>query len=153
MFRLSMVVPAACLALFLTACSTPPAPPQAPVEDVYLKYAQCMRDNGVQLPDPQAGDPSAMYEGVDTASAAFETADRTCGAILANVVQERQKQDPEQLKVQQEELLALAKCLREQGIQVPDPVPGQAGGAFGPSLDRTDPATAKALKTCATAGK
>ncbi|UJW32923.1 hypothetical protein L3Q67_03790 [Saccharothrix sp. AJ9571] len=152
MFRSSMVV---CLALALSACAgeAPEQPPQQQQSSVYLQYAQCMRDNGVQVPDPRADDPSAMYEGVDTASAAFESADRTCGAILADVVQERQKQDPEQLKHQQEELLALAKCLREQGIQVPDPVPGQPGGAFGPGLDRTDPATAEALKTCATAGK
>jgi len=121
---------------------------QDKTQDAMLEYAQCMRNNGVQAPDPQPSDPGSLYDGVDTTSAAFTAADKSCAHLIAGIVQDRQKQDPEQAKENQEELLALAKCLRAHGIDVSDPVPGQTDGPFGKSLDRTDPAAAKALKAC-----
>ncbi|MFE9765992.1 hypothetical protein ACFYPC_15945 [Streptomyces sp. NPDC005808] len=121
---------------------------QDDTQEAMLEYAQCMRQNGVQVPDPQAGDPGSLYDGVDTAAAAFKAADKDCAHLIAGIVQDREKQDPEQAQENQEELLALAKCLRAHGIDVSDPVPGQADGPFGKSLDRTDPAAATALKAC-----
>lgn len=121
---------------------------QDKTQEAMLEYAQCMRKNGVQVPDPQPDDPGSLYDGVDTASAAFKAADKSCAHLIAGIVQDREKQDPEQAEENQEELLALAKCLRAHGIDVSDPVPGQSDGPFGKSLDRTDPAVAKALKAC-----
>jgi hypothetical protein len=121
---------------------------QEKTQDVMLAYAQCMRKNGVQVPDPRADDPGSLYDGVDTGSAAFKAADKSCAHLIAGIVQDREKQDPEQAQQTQEELLALAKCLRAHGIDVSDPVPGQTAGPFGKSLDRTDPAVSKALKAC-----
>jgi len=121
---------------------------QDKTQEAMLEYAQCMRKNGVQVPDPQPSDPGSLYDGVDTTSAAFKSADKSCAHLIAGVVQDREKQDPEQAQENQEELLTLAKCLRAHGIDVSDPVPGQTDGPFGKSLDRTDPAVAKALKAC-----
>jgi hypothetical protein len=121
---------------------------QDKTQEAMLEYAQCMRKNGVQVPDPQPSDPGSLYDGIDTESAAFKAADKSCAHLIAGIVQDREKQDPEQAQENQEKLLALAKCLRAHGIDVSDPVPGQSDGPFGKSLDRTDPAAAKALKAC-----
>lgn len=144
-------VPAVLLLFLLSACGggaeTSQNPPSQ-TDDAMLKYAQCMRQNGIQVPDPKPDSPGSLYEGVDTAAAAFQTVDKACAHHLAGVIQDRQKQDPTQQQQTNDELLALAKCLREHGITVPDPVPGQPGGPFGKSLDRTDPAAAAAIKAC-----
>ncbi|MCL9760229.1 hypothetical protein [Frankia sp. AiPa1] len=124
------------------------APSAGPTGDPLLAYAQCMRDNGVQVPDPKPSQPGSLYAGVDTSSVAFKTADKACAGLLSSVVQDREKQDPDQVDQKNAELLALAGCLRSHGINVPDPVPGQSGGPFGKNLDRNDPTVSKALKAC-----
>jgi hypothetical protein len=111
-----------------------------------LKYAQCMRDNGVSLPDPVEGKAGSLYEGVDQDSPAFTSADAVCAPILQGIVDDRKNKGGTE---DQDEMLALAECLREHGIDVSDPVPG-AEKPFGDSLDRTDPAVAQALGECGT---
>lgn len=86
-------------------------------EDQLLAFAQCMRDNGIDMPDP-VGDQGLMAAmqsvvgeyGREEISDAFEA----CEEFAPTEVQERpDEMDPEQQ-------LALAECLREQGIDVPD---------------------------------
>jgi predicted small lipoprotein YifL len=149
---LRITLPVVALMFSLAACGgdgteDKPAEKSAETQELLLKYAQCMRDNGVQLPDPKEGDPGSMYEGVDRNAPAFQSADAVCGPILQGVVADRQEQGGEQ---QQDDMLALAQCLRDHGIDVKDPVPG-AEKPFGDSLDRTDPAVATALQECADA--
>lgn len=119
-------------------------------QQLLLKYTQCMRDNGVTMPDPVDGEVGSMYEGVDQDSAAFQSADAVCAPILQGVVDERKSQNGDDQAEQQEEMLQLAQCLRDHGIDVPDPVPGTEK-PFGESLDRTDPAVAQAIQACAQA--
>lgn len=150
---LLMLVLSLSVLLFLGACggeSDTPTAPGAPggSADPLLEYAQCMRDNGVTMPDPKTGDPASLYDGVDTTSPAFTTADAACGHLLEGVVQDRVAPDPQAQQEQSEKLLMLAECLRGQGIDVPDPVVGQAGGPFGGELDRNDPQTSAALQVC-----
>jgi hypothetical protein len=142
-----MRLAALAIVLVLTACAEESPPPAEGSQDLLLQYAQCMRDNGVQLPDPVDGQPGSMYEGVDQESPAFQQADEVCSPILQGTVEERKQQNSEDAEQQQDEMLSLAQCLRDHGIDVPDPVPG-AETPFGDSLDRTDPATAKALEEC-----
>lgn len=130
----------------LVACGSE-QPASTPQSDVLLKYANCMRDNGVQLPDPASDDPSSLYVGVDKSSAAFQSANKVCGGILQGVAEDRKNTNGKDVGQQQEKLLALAQCLREHGIDVPDPVAG-AEKPFGDSLDRTNPAVAKAIQAC-----
>ena len=133
------------LVLVLAACGGEDVEDKpSETQQLLLQYAECMRDNGVQLPDPVEGDAGSMYKGVDQSSAAFLQADSVCQPILQGVVEDRKQQDG---GPQQDEMLALAECLREHGIDVADPVPG-AEKPFGDSLDRTDPAVAKALDAC-----
>ncbi|PRX98086.1 hypothetical protein [Allonocardiopsis opalescens] len=152
-------VPALLAGLLLASCGggaegsgAEAGPSAASGEDALLAYAQCMRDQGVEMPDPEPGEPASLYEGVDQDSPAFTAADEACAEHLAGVVQERQNTDPEEEQQNNDELLAIAECLREQGIDVPDPVPGQEGGPFAGELDRTDPAVQEALDACSDAG-
>jgi hypothetical protein len=145
-------LPLMALLFAVTACGSEgsgEAPSQgSETQQLLLKYAQCMRDNGVSLPDPVEGEAGSLYKGVDQDSPAFQSADAVCGPILQGVVDEREGQNGEDPAEQQEEMLALAQCLREHGIDVPDPVPGTEK-PFGDSLDRTDPAVAQAVEACA----
>jgi hypothetical protein len=130
----------------VTACGAGGSDPKPDeTQQLMLKYAQCMRDNGVELPDPVAGKAGSLYEGVDQDSPAFRSADAVCAPILQGIVDDRKADSGEN----QDEMLALAECLREHGVDVQDPVPG-AEKPFGDSLDRTDPAVAQAIEACAT---
>lgn len=139
----------AALVLVLTACGGGEEGGEQPNETQQLlsQYVECMRNNGVQLPDPVEGDAGSVYEGVDQETPAFLQADKVCEPILQGVVADRQQQGGQDAEQQHDEMLALAECLREHGIDVADPVPG-AEKPFGDSLDRTDPAVAKALEEC-----
>lgn len=149
-------LPAVALFCALTACGSggsggggpeSAGPTGTSQDDALAQYAQCMRDNGMQLPDPRPDDPGSMYEGVDKDSPAFHTANKVCGSILQGIVEDRKRQNGEDVEDQQDELLVLAKCLREQGVDVRDPIAG-ADKPFGDSLDRTNPAVAEAIRKC-----
>ncbi|TDV37759.1 hypothetical protein [Actinophytocola oryzae] len=134
----------------VTACGSDGPEPQpeesSESQQLMLKYAQCMRDNGVDLPDPVEGKAGSLYEDVDQDSQAFTTADKVCSPILQGLVDDRAAKDGGQ-GPDEDQMLELAECLREHGVDVQDPVPG-AEKPFGDSLDRTDPAVAKALAAC-----
>jgi hypothetical protein len=132
----------------LTACAGSgdvTASPSASASDLDqgLAFAQCMRDNGVPDfpdPDPDGGFSSAAGK-LDEADA--QKALDACRDLLPAARQ--QQQDPEQ----QEKLLKMAQCMREQGYDVPDPDPDNPGGLLGDiGVDRTDPKVQQAIKTC-----
>jgi hypothetical protein len=53
--------------------------------DVYVAFAQCMRDNGLpDFPDPQPGSPGGLFAGagVDRDDPAFQQAAQHCQGIL-----------------------------------------------------------------------
>lgn len=90
-------------------------------EDAMLEFAQCMRDNGVPMEDPQGGEGGrglmVMGEGVDPE--VVEAAEAACGEILEAAMPEDALRD---LPAEQKEaLLAAAQCMRERGWDVPDP--------------------------------
>ncbi|WP_424187842.1 hypothetical protein ACOBQX_08420 [Actinokineospora sp. G85] len=148
-------IPAIALACVLVGCSdsgdtTAATTTSTTSDDALAKYAQCMRDNGVELPDPEPGNPGSLYVGVDKDSPAFTSANKVCGSILQGVVEDRKNQSGEDQKEQHDKLLALAQCLREHGVNVPDPQAG-AEKPFGDSLDRTAPKVSEAIKECAAA--
>jgi hypothetical protein len=91
-----------------------------------LKFAQCMRDNGVSaFPDPDASgeltiDAIANGSSLDTNSAAFGQAISACKDLepAGFTGHKRSAQ-------QQEYALKFAQCIRDNGVQdFPDPTPG-----------------------------
>ncbi len=123
------------------------------------KFAQCMRDNGVDIPDPDpatgrpqfgaGGGPNRTQADRD----AFQKALQACRSLLPNGGV-RRTPDAAQL----EQLRAFAQCMRDNGVDVPDPDPNgggfglRAGGGNGtggpPNIDRNSPTFQKAMEAC-----
>ena len=84
----------------------------------------CLRDNGLDLPDPQFGpegvrfaDPSVMMS-IDFRSSEFLDAMEACQSLLEALQPEI---DAAQQAEQNERLLVFAECMRGEGIDFPDP--------------------------------
>lgn len=92
-----------------------------------------MRENGVEMDDPRFGLDGELTGGlgkdgagtkVDTRSEAYSAASDACAELLTAF---KAPPDPEQQAEQTERLLAWAGCMREQGVDIPDP---DADGSF-----------------------
>jgi hypothetical protein len=123
-----------------------------------LAFARCMRENGLpDFPDPQVGENGGVMimgpgagSGVDeeTMRAAHEQCQHLMGGGSAG-----QRIDPEEAARMQEAMLAFARCMREHGVDFPDPTFGGDGGGGtvtmgGPGLDPNDPEFADAQEAC-----
>jgi hypothetical protein len=90
--------------------------------DQALAWAQCMRKNGVAMPDPKPGEDGSIMlpaggQGAD--QAALEKATEACKALMPSIGGEGKKLDAKQL----DEQLATAKCMRAHGVPMSDPTP------------------------------
>ncbi|GAA1094443.1 hypothetical protein [Nocardiopsis metallicus] len=87
------------------------------MEEAMLDFAACMRDNGVDMPDPEpdGGMIALPAMGEDDE---FEAAMEACEGLLP--VDENAPSDEERFETD----LRMAQCLRENGIDVEDPEPG-----------------------------
>ena len=126
------------------------APDDADFEQAMLDFTECMRDHGIDMPDPQVsgngeggmvvvqeaepGDGSPEFE---RDSEEFEDAQRECEHFMEDVVGEIEI-DPQQQAEMQEEMLAFAECMREHGIDMPDPVFSEDGRVEAQSGDISD---------------
>ena len=85
-------------------------------------FAQCMRDQGVDVKDPQAGAGggglAGMANGIDLKDPKVQAAFTACQAKLPNGGQPP-KLDPSQVT----QYLLFAACMRDNGIDLPDPGP------------------------------
>ena len=110
--------------------------------DWLQSYAECMRSEGIDMPDP-SGNAITLITGPDAESgtAVYADADSTCNSVLgappAHDVGPVMLSDFDQQKLQ----LQVAGCLRGLGFDVPDPERG-AGLAL-PAL--TDAAESECL--------
>ncbi len=103
--------------------------------EAMLAYAECLRDNGIDVDDPQAGGvgmraifgggPGTDGPAIDRRSEEFLVANEACSAILDA---SRPDIDPEAEQERLEEQLLLAQCFRDNGYpQYPDPAIGTDG--------------------------
>jgi len=130
---MSRTLPLAALAtltLIVAGCSSAPTDTSsgnnaAANHEQAMKFAQCMRDNGVsQFPDPDASgaltiDQVANGSSVDPNSATFKQALTTCKDLepAGFMGQTRSAQ-------QQAAALKFAQCMRDNGVKdFPDPAP------------------------------
>lgn len=103
-------------------------------EDAMLEFTECMREHGVEMPDPQQGGGGGFaitneVNGPGDAEA-FEAAQEACGEILDDAFGERPQLSPEEEAEMRDNMLAFAECMREHGIDMPDPEFGTEGGGF-----------------------
>lgn len=117
-------------------------------QEAALKFARCMREQGIDFPDPVVTEGGlTRIEGPrgDPNDPAIRRAEEKCRPILAEggpapTEEERREAD--------ENLLRFARCMRERGIDLPDPQDGAM--MIGPDvgIDPDDPAFQRAQKAC-----
>jgi HAMP domain-containing protein len=98
--------------------------------DAELKFAQCMREHGVDMPDPGTGGRQVLRVGPneETTPEEFEEAQEACKKY------EDELRGPELSEEEREEFreaaLEHARCMRENGIEnFPDPTISESGEA------------------------
>jgi hypothetical protein len=119
-------------------------------------YVECLRKQGMDLPDPTVDADGRISFGRPAGGQsfdrdAFDKAQKVCGAIPAGLTAGFDAQDQAEM---QDAALKFAQCMRGEGVDVPDPDlsklgqgGGSAGGPFG-DLDRDDPEVAAAIEVC-----
>jgi hypothetical protein len=96
---------------------------RAEFREAALKFAKCMREHGVDMPDPQLGEGGRITLGGPGTGpqdqAKMETAQKACQKFLEKVrPPEMSEEQEEKFKAQ---ALKFARCMREHGIDMPDP--------------------------------
>lgn len=128
--------------------------------DAALKFARCMRENGIDMPDPttsegggiRLGGPGSAQEADPPSPETMRRAEEACRQYLGSMKPpERSEEDVQEFK---ERALAHARCMREEGLDFPDPEFGEDGtmmmhrGKTGDGLDPNSPKFREALETC-----
>lgn len=107
-----------------------------------LKFTQCMRDHGVDIPDTP-GQNRGNFRNIDRSK--LQGAQQACSkyrqAAFGTIT-------PAQRQAFQDAFVKFSACMRQQGVEVPTPGGGTPGPPAGRRLDRNDPKTAAALKVC-----
>jgi hypothetical protein len=125
-------------------------------QQAMLDYTQCMRDNGIDMPDPEfsedgngaiaitqsaGGDGDDKGFSIDPESEKFKAAQEECQPIMDAAVGTMEV-DPEQQAEMRQQLLDYAQCMRDQGIDFPDPTfsdNGMVTMGNGPGADGEQP--------------
>jgi hypothetical protein len=81
-----------------------------------LVFAECMRDNGVDMPDPGPGQQGL----IDAFQSVAQDYDRATLQQAISVCQDLMPQYAQQEHADDDWQLELAECLREQGLEVSD---------------------------------
>lgn len=107
-------------------------------EEALLAYTDCMRANGIDMPDPQfdedgnllpfsmgvvdGGDDGAeqQFVGPGPNSEEFEAAQEECGDLLEGVT--LPSPSDEDMAAMEEAAYEFAQCMRDEGIDMPDPI-------------------------------
>jgi hypothetical protein len=118
-------------------------------EQAFLDFTACMREHGIDMPDPQIDSAGGGFafgitiEGSAEAGAPDDTemqkmqeASEACNHFLEGVVQEFERPDMSEM---QDQMLAFSQCMRDHGVDMPDPVFSEDGGEsiFGPGEEGT----------------
>jgi hypothetical protein len=121
---------------------------EADAEEAALEFSQCMRDNGVpDFPDPTftengggiavGGGPDGEGPGFDPQSEEVQAAFEACGDLLEGAAFGPGGGNFDATELQ-DNLLAMAECLRGQGLEVDDPDLSNFGPAAGGPPPDTD---------------
>jgi hypothetical protein len=106
----------------LTGCGSkgepPSATPTANAQDSQVKYAQCLRQHGINAPDPEPGS-GLRIEGLDSEKGKLDAALKACKQY--NPKRDVNPNDP----AGHDRAVKMAQCMRRHGVNAPDPQPGQ----------------------------
>jgi hypothetical protein len=135
-----------------SASSAPSAAPSGDLDKQLNDYLECLRKQGLNVPDATVDAKGRISFGTPAAGQSFDRdkftdAQKVCGDLPAGLTTGLEDLDQSEL---QDAALAFAKCMRGQGVEMADPDVsklGQGGGAFA-DLDRDDPKVAAAVESC-----
>jgi hypothetical protein len=121
-------------------------------EEAMLEYAQCMRDHGIDMEDPTfdgEGGGGINLDATPENEDEIEAAQEVCQPILEDAMGEIEI-DPEQEAELREQMLEYAQCMRDHGIDMPDPEFGDDGFVIqqGPRVAEDDPDFEAADEEC-----
>jgi hypothetical protein len=139
------------------ASAAPSAGTAADVEKEVNAYVECLRKQGLDVPDPTVDENGQVSFGRLLAGSRnvdrdkFEAAQKVCGKPPAGITSGIQ--DTLNSPEFQDAAVKFAKCMREQGVDLPDPDFSQLGGGSGNGglfggIDRDDPKVAAAIEAC-----
>ena len=103
---------------------------QITFEEGVLNFSQCMREEGIDFPDPSFDiDGNPEFDNLEIENEdEFETAFTNCEDILRNALPDQFDLDPEVEAALVDASLEFSKCMRDEGISnFPDPTPGEFG--------------------------
>jgi hypothetical protein len=122
------------------------APSEEEREEAELEFAQCMREHGIDFPDPVNG--RFQYRGQPGDAEKMEEAQEACGDILEGIAPQISEEEEAEL---QEATLEFARCMRKQGVDdFPDPQFEEGGGVLMqmPEAIEEDPQFEEAQEAC-----
>ncbi len=99
--------------------------------DGALKFSKCMRDHGVDFPDPQrvgSGGIKITGRNINPNDPKTKAAQNACQKYMK--VGGGETADPAKRAKLQEAALKYARCMRQHGVDMPDPQLGKGGLTF-----------------------
>jgi hypothetical protein len=127
-----LLLPIATASIALAACGGGSAAgsgsTKADFREAALKHARCLREHGLDVPDPKFGPGGGIRmemraDGTDKLK--VQRAQEACKKYLEAV--RPPELSPEQQRKFREDALKHARCMREHGIDMPDPTFGKGG--------------------------
>lgn len=125
------------------------------VEKAFLAFAECMREHGIDMPDPVPSDDGTPGRGFikiekgpdgELDDEKFRAADAACRKHLEGVnAGAPGGADPAEF---QDRLVKLARCMREKGFDMPDPKFEGGRAEFAIRADEEDPKFREARQAC-----
>jgi hypothetical protein len=113
-------------------------------QEAALKWAQCMREHGVDMPDPEVDDKGRMKVQMRGGPGAnVDAAQKACGDLQQKIGPANLT--PEERQQAEQAMLEFAQCMRAHGQDVPDPTPGEGIKLRRP---RDDPGFEAAQEAC-----
>jgi hypothetical protein len=123
--------------------TAPSSSPSLGREEMAIKFTQCLRENGLNVPDPEPG-KGPMLKFDKNSGVSREQVEKAMEACREFNPQAESGPNPQQ----EENGRKYAECMRKNGVEkFPDPKPGQRGIMIGPEVG-DDPDFQKAQEAC-----
>jgi hypothetical protein len=120
------------------------ASPRDRAHEGALKFARCMREQGVDFPDPKVGENGLVMVGPGPGAGGPDPNDprmrRAADACQEHLQGGGEAPDDATMARHRDAFVAYARCMREEGIDMPDPDPDgglrfKVGDPKAPDLD------------------
>lgn len=124
---------------------------RAKTEEAALAWAECMRENGVDVPDPKVDANGRLViepgnSPPERPDESFRRASEKCDEFMRDALASQDEISKEEQARMRDAALAFTKCMRERGIDLPDP--DTRGGGVSVQVDPDDPAFQRAAEAC-----